>query len=278
MRSLLRLILRYHNILIFLILEIFAFILIVQNNKYQRASFFNSSNYAIGVMYGALNSISEYFNLKEINNQLAIENAAYKNMLANSFIFYNENFQLENDTLTKRKYSYLNAKIINNSVNRQTNFLTIDKGYKNGVEPDMGVVSPNGVVGVVKNVSENFSTVISVLNINLRISAKIKKNNYFGSLQWDGSNWQKAMLNEIPSHVDVKKGDTLVTSEFSGVFPSDILVGIVDEVNSVDGSNFFEISINLSTDFKNVSQVYVVNNLLHKEIKELEKEKEEVND
>lgn len=278
MKSLIRLILRYHNILLFIILETVAFTLIVQNNKYQRASFFNSSNYMVGAIYDMYSSITQYFNLKEINEQLATENARYRNMLHESFIFYDEAFKYEDDTLHERKYKFIDAKVVNNTINTQNNYLTINKGVKHGIKPDMGVVSPKGVVGVVKRVSSNYSTVISVLNTNLRISTRIKKNNYFGSLQWNGEDWQKAILNEIPSHVNIQKGDTLVTSEFSGVFPSGILIGFVNEVREVEGSNFYEIEVDLATDFKNVSHVYVVNNLLYHELKELENQDEEESD
>ena len=129
----------------------------------------------------------------------------------------------------------------------------------------MAVISTNGIVGIVKNVSNNFSTVISILNTSLRVSAKIKKNDYFGSLSWNGINYTKAQLDEIPFHVKISVGDTIITSGYSAIFPEGNLIGTISDFDVKQGGNFYSIPVNLSTDFKNLSYVYIISDFLKKE-------------
>jgi rod shape-determining protein MreC len=253
------------------LLEVTAFLLIVQNNKYQSASFLNSSNYVAGEVYSSVTSATQYLNLGVVNEQLANENAQYRNMMISSFVFYKDTSKTIIDTIRNQKYTFKQAKVINNSVNRQDNYITLNKGSLHGIKPDMAVITSNGIVGVVRAVSKNFSSVISVLNSNMRVSAKLRKSDYFGSLSWTGSDYRFATLSEVPTHVKIVKGDTIVTSGFSGIFPEDIPVGVVDKVELPEGSNFYEISVKLKTDFKNISYVYVVNNLLRKELTDIER-------
>ena len=252
-------------------LEVTAFLLIVQNNKYQSASFLNSSNYVAGEIYSSVTSATQYLNLGVVNEQLANENAQYRNLMRSSYVFYHDTTKAVVDTIRNQKYTFKQAKVINNSVNRQDNYITLNKGSLHGIKPDMAVITSNGIVGVVRAVSKNFSSVISVLNSNMRISAKLRKSDYFGSLSWTGSDYRFATLSEVPTHVKIAKGDTIVTSGFSGIFPEDIPVGVVEEVELPEGSNFYEITVKLKTDFKNISYVYVVNNLLRKELTDIER-------
>ena len=143
-------------------------------------------------------------------------------------------------------------RVLNNSVNQQYNYLMIDKGSAQGLKKDMGVISGQGVVGVVTDVSENFATVISVLNRNFRVSASILRNSYFGIIEWTGRDPSSVRLREIPSHVNVVPGDTVVTSGYSAIFPPNLMIGIVDEVKPGEG-NFYDISVNLSTNFRNLT-------------------------
>jgi rod shape-determining protein MreC len=193
------------------------------------------------------------------------ENARLKNLLAESFKETIDSSFIYNDSLYQQQYIYRTAKIINNSVNKQLNYITLNKGSLHGIEPEMAVVSVDGVVGVVKSVSNNYSTVISLLNNRLKVSAKFKKNDYFGSLSWDGVDYRKAKLYDIPFHVKVSVGDTIVTSSYSAVFPEGIVMGTVDEVIPSSGGNFQEIKVLLSNDFRSLSYVKVVGDLLKEE-------------
>lgn len=151
------------------------------------------------------------------------------------------------------------------------NYITLNKGSLQGIKPEMAVVTSQGVVGVVKSVSQNFSTAISLLNSRLKISAKIKKNNYFGSVSWDGMNYREARLFEIPIHVSIQPGDTIVTSGFSSIFPEGLMLGTIQEIEPSSGGNFHEVTILLSNDFKALSYVKIIGDLMKSERVELEK-------
>jgi rod shape-determining protein MreC len=165
-----------------------------------------------------------------------------------------------NDTLGFQQYEYITAKVINNSVTKVNNYITLDAGYNKGVRKDMSVISSNGVVGIVKDVSEHFCTVMSMLNSKTRISTMIKKNGYFGSTIWSGNSPMMANLLDIPSHAKVNVGDTIVTTSFS-IYPKNIMVGRVAEIGT-SGESFKEIKVRLSTDFQNISYVYIVRDIL----------------
>ncbi|OFX49032.1 MAG: rod shape-determining protein MreC [Bacteroidetes bacterium GWA2_30_7] len=270
MRSLFRFILRYHFVILFVVLEIFSFLLLVQNNNYHNYSIITSSNQITGNIYKAFSSVTQYFSLKHTNDVLAQENAYYKSMRFDSFVLYSDTFNLYQDSSRQQKYLYIPAQVINNSVNKQDNYLTLNKGSKHGITTDMAVINSEGVVGVIKSVSDNFSTVISELNSNLKISTRIKRNNFFGSLHWDGRSPKRAKLSDIPIHVKLNKGDTLVTSGFSTIFPSGIMIGYISDFTQAEGSNFFDIDVELETEFQNLSKVYIVKNLLQNEQNELE--------
>lgn len=271
MRNLLKFIIRYHFTLLFLIIESFALYITIQTNHFQRASFINSANEISGNIYETLNSITEYLNIKEENEKLAKENIALRRLLKSNYVSNTITIRSVNDSIYKQKYDYISAKIINNSVMKQNNLLTLNKGIKQGIRPDMAVINSQGVVGIVKDVSQNFAIVIPAININAHISAKIKKYGYFGTLSWNGLSYRFAQLNEIPFHVKIAKGDTLVTSGFSAVFPEGIMIGTISNFDLNEGNNFYNIEVLLSTNFISLNQVYVVSNLYKKEQNDLEK-------
>lgn len=282
MRNLFRLILTYHYIFLFLILEIFSLSLVITYNNYQKAKFLTSSNGITGYFYENFAGIFQVFDLKKANTELAEENAQLRTAL--------QHYQLRNksttgqsylsernplitmtrDSLNKIVYFFTTARVINNSVNQRHNFLTINKGRIQGVKPDMGVVSAGRVVGLVTNVGDNYSTVISLLNERWKLSAKIKRNDFFGSLSWNGKDYRTVQLNEVPYHVPVQNGDTVVTTGFSSSFPEGLEIGIVSDFSLGTGSNFYKIDVNLAVDFKSIVQVGLVENRQLKEINQLE--------
>lgn len=264
MRSLFLLLWRNNFTLLFLLLWSFSFFLIVTNNNFQQISFLNSTNKVVASVLEVVNYVKEYINLKENNESLARENASLKSMLPESY-YNNEALRTAIvDSNYTQQYAYITARVVNNSVNRRNNFLTLDKGSSHGIQKDMGVISSSGVVGIVKDVSEHYCTVMSVLHKNTKISTRFKNNNYFGSLVWEGENSREATLLEVAKHVKFKVGDTLVTTVYSSVFPEGILVGTVKSSEIKPGDNFYRIKVNLSTNFYNLSHVFIVNNL-HKE-------------
>ncbi|MCL2329003.1 MAG: rod shape-determining protein MreC [Bacteroidetes bacterium] len=276
MRTLFAFIVKYHVVLLFVVLQVLCVVLIVRHNEPQRNNFVSSSNAVFARVFSVNQAVSQYFGLVQINNDLAEQNAELlKNQLYSkidrSIESHNEPLPAEISNNLDQEYEYIVAKVINNSTNKPNNYLTLNKGWRQGIAPDMAVISANGIVGIVTNVSQNFSTVMSVLHARYRVSAKFKNSNYFGSLYWQGKNYQTASLTEIPFHVKFEVGDTLVTNEFSNIYPGNIMIGTIKSFNTTDNDNFYGITVQLATDFKNLEYVYVVNNLFKKERENLEK-------
>jgi rod shape-determining protein MreC len=216
--------------------------------------------------------MTQYLGLKEKNREL-IDAIAKNRNYSKSAYKYNQISLIDVlDSNYIQQYKYIPTVVINNSVNKQNNYLTLNVGKNQGVDKGMAVVSPMGIVGVVKESSKNFSSVISLLNQNLRISAMIKRNGYFGSVNWDGTNYQRVILSDLPSHISIRNGDTVITSGYSTMFPKGELIGVVDEVEKSERGEFLEVKVKLSVDFKSISNVIVIRNLLQEEQLMLEKE------
>jgi rod shape-determining protein MreC len=274
MRNLITFIWKHYFFFMFLLLEVLCTYLIVQNNYFQRASFINSSNQMSAKILKTSADVEEYFFLKNENEKLARENAELRSRSLLSFAMVVDNKYMVNDTLYRQKYTYTSCKVVNNSTNRRNNFLTLDKGSNQGIRNNMAVITSTGVVGQVKDVSENFCTVMSLLNSKTTISSKIRKDGSYGPLTWDGADFRYATLHDIPTHVRLVKGDTIVTSAYSLTFPENIMVGTVESFERKSGEYFFTVQVKLSTEFKKLSHVYIVNNILKQEQEELEKKSE----
>lgn len=271
MKSLLKFIYKYHYFILFILLETVAFVFLVRHNNYQRAAFLNSSSQVSGRIYNSAFSVSQYFHLKETNKELVNEIASINNKSKSAFKENQVTLIDIYDSVFIQQYQFVPAQVINNSVNKQNNYLTLNKGRKQGIEPGMAVVSSNGIVGIVKEVSENFTSVIGVLNQNLRISAMVKKNNYFGTLKWEGVNYKYAILSDLPNHIRLNEGDTIITSGYSAVFPKGEVIGVVHEVGERESGDFYNVTVLLLEDFKNLTEVFVIKNLLKREQLELER-------
>lgn len=270
MRNLLNFILRHYFFFLFVALQVVAFALIFQNHFYQRSAFVNSSNYLAGNVYGVRNNISQYFNLRNINEQLARENTSILENSPGSFLTTDQQIFTFNDTVYKKQFSYINARVINNSVKNRNNYITLNKGRMHGIKPDMGIINSNGVIGIVKVVSDNFSSVISFLHSDIQVSAKIAKNDHLGTVLWEGYDYRKASMLYVPPHVELSVGDSIITSGFSQIFPEGILIGTISDFEIRRGDNFFTIGIDLATDFNNLNYVSVVRNIYSNELQQLE--------
>lgn len=222
------------------------------------------------------NKVQNYFHLKENNRLLLEENTRLKNMLRTDF----ESPDIARITMLdstirdtsgrQRKYIWLPAKVVNNTVSQQLNYLTLHRGVNQGVKKDMAVIGPQGVVGTVIEVSENFSRVMSLLHRNSKVSSVLKKGNIPGTVEWDGKDPHYITLRNIPKSVAVAKGDSVVTSSYSSNFPSDIMVGVVDTVSNDPGSNFLIIRLKSATNFYNLEYVNLVENVQWDEQSRLE--------
>lgn len=280
MKNLFRLIYRYHVVLLFLLLETLSLSMVVTYNNYQRATFLDSSNFFSGTLFEEFSSFFQIFEFRQVNIKLAEENAVLRAALQDQFLKRDHGLyhstdsiylpRIAKDSSIRAVYRFTTARVINNSVNQQHNFITLNKGRHDGIKPDMGVIANGQVVGLVANVSENFSTVISLLNSRWKISAKIKRNDYFGSLSWDGKDYRRVQLNEIPYHVPVQNGDTVVTTGYASSFPEGIMIGTISDFSIGTGSNFYKIEVMLAADFKHLVIVGLVENKQQFEIKQLE--------
>ena len=271
MRNLLLFFIRNYYFFLFLFLEILSFSFLIRNNHFQRSQLINSSNVVVGNVLGTYSEITDYFALKEVNKNLSVENSYLRNQLRQSFMDFSSYPVPEKDSALRRQYQFVVAKVINNSTQRKKNYLTLNRGSKQGIKPGMGVICGSGIVGIVRNVSENFSSVMSLLNEDSRVPVTIKKFGENSILNWDGSDGTIGKMERIPSYLQIKKNDTIVTSSYSAVFPAVIMVGTVEEFQKIAGNTFFDVTVKFSTHFNQLSYVYVVNNFLREEQIKIEK-------
>ena len=256
---------------LFIFLEIIALLLIVQNNYYQRSGFINSTNHLSGNILAYVDDVVEYFSLKEANHKLAEENARLHTESKRFFFKTDSKIFYKQDTLYRQQYKFISAKVIYNSTNKRNNYITLNKGSNHGIKKGMGVMTVSGILGYVDEVSSNFSSVISVLHKNTKVVARIKKNRQIGTVVWNGGNYRQGELIQIPTHVKLTLGDTIITSGYSQIFPEGILIGTISDFSIEKGDNFYTISIRFSTDYNSLSYAYVIENIMKDEIDKLQK-------
>ena len=271
MKNLIRFLSKNSFLFLFIFLLFISFVLLVKNNNYQNSKVFNSSNFLIGNLYSTINNVNDYFNLKEVNAELAEQNARLQSTQIGTFTkVYGTTVEIH-DTVYSQKYVYTSAKAINNSTNKRENYITLDRGELNGIKAGMGVVSPTGVIGTVKNVSENFCSVMSVLHEKNAVSAKIKKSGFKGSLTWELGNYRVAQLKDIPNHVKLNVGDTIITSGYSMIYPEGEMIGVIKNFDLPEGNNFYNIAVEFSVDYKKLSHVFIVKSWMKDEKDTLER-------
>ncbi|MFC6997355.1 rod shape-determining protein MreC [Rufibacter roseus] len=268
MRKLFIFIFRIRAFLVFLLLEGLSLYLLYRSNNYHNAAFYQSSNYYVGRVLEFQNEVEDYFNLNSVNRSLAQENAQLRAQLTqfqrrqldDTLGSVMDSTFIATDSLPAMVYTYRPARVINNSVRRLNNHLTLNIGTQDGVQPGMGVITSDGVVGRVKAVSRNYATVTSLLHSQTLVSVQLKRNNTFGTIKWDTRNPSTASLHYITLSEKVMKGDTVVTSGFGGIYPQGIMVGRVIDVRRELDKSFFTITVQLAVDFEKLAYVYVVEN------------------
>ena len=263
MRNLLEFLSKYYHWLLFAVLEVISFVLLFQFNSYQGSVWFTSANAVVGKLYELESSVESFFSLTKVNKDLTLRNFYLERQVNQLSRLY---YDLTKDTTIAERneleflsrYKLIPANVVSNSVDRNDNLMTIDRGSKDGVEKDMGVACGNGVVGVVYLVSDHYSIVMPVLNYHSRISCAIRHRGYFGYLKWQGGDASIAYVEDVPRHAKFKRGDWVETSGYSSIFPTGVLVGKIIEVyNSRDGLSY-RLKVQLTTDFGNVRDVCVI--------------------
>jgi rod shape-determining protein MreC len=232
----------------------------VKDNGFQGSHVLNSSNRVVANVYETAANTKEYFSLKQENDKLANENMILRNYLKTNYAVIPLREFRKNDTLYKQQYTYVGAKVVNSSVNKRRNFLTLNIGSEQGIGQDMAVMAGDGIIGIVTNVSKNFSSVMSLLHKDVRVNCQLKKDGSYGPLIWDGNDYRYCLLTDIPTHAKMRRGDTVITSELSGIFPEGILVGTIESYEKRRNESYYTAKVHLSADFKKVNHVYVIKN------------------
>ena len=261
---------KFKYFLFFLLLQFIALVITFNNLSFQKSKFVNSANAISGGLYSQVANISDYFSLKSENKILLEENTHLRNLLElKNIVSLNKDSAIVDATLYFQKYTFLNADIIKNSYANAFNFLTINKGKKQGLQREMAVINSKGIIGITDNSTSNYTRVQSILNKNSSINARLKNNRYFGSLKWNGENYNVVQLIDIPRQAPIKVGDTIETGGRSAIFPEGILIGSVIKVNNTSTVNN-SIDVKLFNDMSNLGPVYVIKNLHKLELETLE--------
>ncbi|WP_298367894.1 rod shape-determining protein MreC [uncultured Lutibacter sp.] len=272
MQQLIYFIRKFRYFLLFILLEVVAFFFTIQHHSYHKSKFVNSANSITGGIYNTTNSINEFFQLKKDNRQLIEEITNLKNtVIINNLSIEKDSFNINKSEKFRQKYQYTFAKIINNNYTKRNNVLTIDKGIKQGITSDLGVINSKGIIGVTKNTSNNYTTVLSILNNNSKINARLKSSNHFGTLIWNGNDFNILQLIDIPRQAKLKVGDTIITGGKSAIFPEGINIGTIKDF-SFENNQYKTINIELFNDMSNLGYVQIIKNLERTEQLLLEKE------
>jgi len=274
MKNILALLRRFYLFLLFLCLEAIALTILFKNNRFHGSEFIRHSSDWVGGIYSQRAQLSEYLRLGEINDQLSLENALLRSSAQENYW----NIRTESDTLLDtrnvQRYIYRTAKVVNASVNREKNYVVIDRGTLGDIRADMGVISGGNIVGVVRSASEHFAVVMPVIHSDFKASVRLRKSGAFGSLVWRGGNAQLADVIDIPKNIPVAPGDTIVTSGYSTYFPANLHVGIVEWVDDND-NDYHLIKVRMGADFRKLDHVLVVSDIFKMEQDTLLKKVEE---
>lgn len=265
MRNLLAFLAKYNHWFVFILLEVICFVLLFRFNNFQGSVYFSSANAVAGKVYEYNSSVTTFFNMSQSNKKLSERNLILEQQVRalTQYIATHHGDSLAMEQCQKQAlagFKLIPAKVIQSTINREDNLITIDKGKADGIHEDMGVACGTGVVGVVYMASDHYSIVLPVINVNSNISVMIRKRGYFGFLHWKGTPSDIAYVDDVPRHARFALGDYVVTNEYSSIFPPGIMVGkILHVFNSSDGLSY-RVQLRLSTDFGKLRHVCVIDN------------------
>ena len=274
MQKLFEILKRYDHVVVFVLLTVASILLMSRSTYYHRSRLAAWASSIAGGWYQGVDNVGGYFGLKGENDRLAAENARLRAQLAESYISYTDSVFSVNDTVYRQRYDYTEARVIKNSWSQQNNYIMIGKGSSHGIEVDMAVISPDGIVGVVVGTTPNFATVMPVLHSDSRNSVKVKRTGISGSLVWDGKDYRFAQVLDVPTTHQFEPGDTIVTSGLANDFPEGRPVGYVESAETLKGTGFYKVRIRLATDFNKLDHVYVIDNMFRREQQQLMEGKE----
>lgn len=266
MYNLRRFILKHHFVILFILLEVISVLLLANSQRFHRNRMVNTTNDAVGKIYEWGSEVGNYFRLNTANEQLAEENAMLRKQLS---IAYDTDSILYNIEDVDTLFEYIPAKVVNNSTNQANNYIIINRGRLDGIERDMSVISTDGIVGVVTDVSRHYASVMSLLHSKSVVGVRFKNNQEIAGLKWETNNYRYGMVEDIPTHIVLQKGDTVVTSSHSYIFPEDLMVGTIEEFYPTAVDALSKAKIRFATDFATLRHVYVIKDLHKPEIDSL---------
>ncbi len=264
MQNLLLFVRKHWFVVLFLLLETGSLLMVANSYSYHRSLAFNTVNDFTGGVFSTFSGITDYFALKKANHNLLEQNAALLNNRQSSFLTTDTGFVYK-DTL----YKYIPAHVVSISVNHPSNYIMVNKGSLHGVKKEMGVISSRGVAGIVIGVSKHYSLIMSLLHHNAKISGRIKKDNILVNIIWDTGDYRFGNIQDVPSHVELKPGDTIVTSGKSLIFPEGIIIGYVESSTGNQKVDFKKGILRFATDFKSLQNVYIIENIMKPEQQKL---------
>lgn len=274
MHQIISFLIRYKVFLLFFVLQIIAFSLTIQSHSYHRSKFINSSNAVSGFIYENFNVIGNLRNLKKQNHELASENAKLKNLLnIKTDTTATQKMRVIDSIVYHQNYSYIEGVITHNVYHKSNNVLTLNKGKNDGITNDLGVINSKGIIGIVSNSTNNYASIMSILNESSKINARLKKNNHFGTLSWNGKDYKTIQFEDLPRQSNLKIGDTVITDGKSIIFPEGILIGKIKDFK-LSNFNYESVNVELFNDMSAIKHVNIVLNLDKIELQELEKNNE----
>ncbi len=267
MRQIINFLIRYKTFLLYIFFMIISLSFTIQSHSFHQSKFFNSSNWVTGGIFQTSYNITSYFDLKSENQKLLNDNKRLRQILYNSKI--KDTVLIDSSNIN---YTVISGQVIKNNYADQRNYITINKGEKDSIKQDMGVITDKGILGIIENTSNNYASVQSVLNEHSNINAKIKNTDHFGSLIWNTEHYNTVQLIDIPRLVPITIGDTIVTGAMSSIFPENIPIGTIKKFDLDDSKSFYYINVSLFNDMTNIKNVYIINNPNREEILKLEQE------
>ena len=274
MQQIFNFLIKNKNNILFLALLVLSLFLTIQNHSFHKSKFLSSANAVTGTVYSWANDVNTYLHLDEYNARLIEENRKLRNIISNMNDSLDVEKQLDSVTFSG-DYTFRTARVINNNYAKRDNYLTINRGETSEIQPEYGVITSQGIVGIVDRTNNKYSRVISILNSRSRINAQLNKTNHFGSLTWDGEDPNIVQLSDVPRQAPLKKGDTIITGGRSLIFPKGIPIGSIEDFSLDQTQSYYLINIKLFNDMTNIGYVYVIENMNKDEINELEESENE---
>lgn len=270
MQNLIQFLRNNFHVFLFLFLQMLSLIALIRFNNYHQSVFFNTASAFNGNILEKRNELLSYFNLRDKNDALRKENIKLRTAGTENFLFFSSDTFLFKNREGVVQFSYIPAKVINNSIKHPKNYFTVNRGREHGIYRGMGVMAPTGVAGVIVEVSEHFSVAMSILNKDFKLTPKINKVVHYGNVAWNGDDPRYVQIHKISDYYEVLEGQEVSTTSFAHFFPRDIAIGRIKSSKKSGDGKYLDIDVELATDMSQLSTVYLIKNIYKQELDSLE--------